>query len=107
MDKKSGKDINRGRKGDLFLFPSLSTSALLCWQDSEPRSDSSIDESMPRNLEKEKETMANWQCTSYKREGSEQPCTNAAHVKKFSNSKKAKSPFLVMSFREQILFERN
>ena len=43
---------------DLFLLPSLSTSSLVRRQDSKPRSDSSIDESMPRNLAKEKETMA-------------------------------------------------
>lgn len=39
-------------------MPSLSTSRLVRLRDSEPRSDSSIDESMPRNLAKEKETMA-------------------------------------------------
>lgn len=59
MDEKSGeKKTKRGRKGDLFLLPSLSTSRLVRRRDSEPRSDSSIDESMPRNLAKEKETMA-------------------------------------------------
>ncbi|GMH07470.1 hypothetical protein Nepgr_009310 [Nepenthes gracilis] len=59
MDEKSGeKKTNRGRKGDQFLLPSLSTSRLVRRQDSKPRSDSSIDESMPRNLAKEKETMA-------------------------------------------------
>lgn len=57
MDEKSGeKKTNRGRKGDLFRLPSLSR--LVRRRDSEPRSDSSIDESMPRNLAKEKETMA-------------------------------------------------
>lgn len=59
MDEKGGeKKTNRGRRGDLFLLPSLSTSSLVRRQDSKPRSDSSIDESMPRNLAKDKETMA-------------------------------------------------
>lgn len=57
-EKNSEKKTNRGRKGDLFLLPSLSTSRLVRRRDSEPRSDSSIDESMPRNLAKGKETMA-------------------------------------------------
>jgi hypothetical protein len=66
MDDKSGeKKTNRGRKGDLFLLPSLSTSRLVRRRDSEPRSDSSIDESMPRNLAGKRR----WQHTSYKREG--------------------------------------
>lgn len=64
MDDKSGeKKTKRGRplsigEGDPFLLPSLSTSRLVRRWDSEPRSDSSIGESMPRNLAKGKETMA-------------------------------------------------
>jgi len=47
-----------GRETSFYCLPFLLLSRLVRRRDSEPRSDSSIDESMPRNLAKEKETMA-------------------------------------------------